>query len=285
MDTRVFFLGFPHIPETCTAFLSVCGMFIQDIYPPIYLCTSCRCSGNSAFVPRHLPRHKGCVFRVFHIFSETITWTPGLFFSGFLHIAVVFFPGFPHIPRRCTAFLPVCDIFIRDIFPANYLCTSRRCSRHFAFFPGQLPRHLGCFIQVFCTSKCPMLSHQKRAPDALSVWKTPKNPHATWRHHKDGPKMRMTTFGMDQTCQDFCFPDDHPTMLGWFKGMDIIICERGLLLEQGLLAQCEGFKCVAGKTDCCCCWLLFMQPDFVVTFIPKIIVSSISVSNIGAVPN
>ena len=119
-DTRVFFSGFPHIPETCTAFLSVCGMFIQDIYPPIYLCTSCRCSGNSAFVPRHLPGRQGCVFRVFRIFSETITWTPGLFFSGFPHIAVVFFAGFPHIPGICTAFLHVCDIFIQDIYPLNY---------------------------------------------------------------------------------------------------------------------------------------------------------------------
>ena len=104
-----FFSGFPHIPETCTAFLSVCGMFIQDIYPPIYLCTSCRCSGNSAFVPCHLPGHQGCVFRVFRIFSETITWTPGLFFLGF-----------PHIPWICTAFLHVCDIFIQDIYPLNY---------------------------------------------------------------------------------------------------------------------------------------------------------------------
>lgn len=32
-------------------------------------------------------------------------------------------------------------------------------------------------------------SHQKRAPDALSAQKMPKNPNATWRHNKDGPKM------------------------------------------------------------------------------------------------
>ena len=67
----------------------------------------------------------------------------------------LFFLGFPHIAGTCTAFLPVCGIFIRDIYPENYLCTSCRCSRHFAFFPGQLPGHLGCFIQVFCTSTCP----------------------------------------------------------------------------------------------------------------------------------
>ena len=110
-DTRVFFGGFPHIPGTCTAFLSVCGRFIQDIYPPIYLCTSCRCSGNSAFVPGHLPGHQGCVFRVFRIFSETITWTRGLFFSGFPHIVVVFlrvfctFPGYVLHFYMCVTYL------------------------------------------------------------------------------------------------------------------------------------------------------------------------------------
>ena len=135
-------------------------MFIQDIYPPIYLCTSCRCSGNSAFVPDHLPRHQGCVFRVFCNFSETITWTPELFF-----------PGFPHIVRTCAAFLPVCDIFIRDIFPENYLCTLCRCSGHFTFFLGQLPGHLGCFIQVFCTSTYPrdVQKTQKKQPGAQVI--------------------------------------------------------------------------------------------------------------------
>ena len=29
------------------------------------------------------------------------------------------------------------------------------------------------------------------------------------------------------------------------------------------MAQCTGFKCEAGKMDCCCCHLLFCQPDFV----------------------
>ncbi|CAA7267960.1 unnamed protein product [Cyclocybe aegerita] len=106
-------------------------------------------------------------------------------------------------------------------------------------------------------------SHQKWAMDALSARKMPKNPHATWTHHKDGPKMRTTCFGEHSTIQDFYYPDDHPTMLGWFKGMENIIRERSLWPQWGLNAQCEGFKCEPGKTDCCCRRLLFTQPDFI----------------------
>jgi hypothetical protein len=90
----------------------------------------------------------------------------------------------------------------------------------------------------------------------------PKNPHATWRHHKNGPRMRTTNFGSDNTPQDFYHMDDHPTMPGWFKGMEEIIKERGLWPATGLSAQCEGFKCEPGKKDCCCRRLLFTQPDF-----------------------
>ena len=106
-------------------------------------------------------------------------------------------------------------------------------------------------------------SHQKRAQDALSARKMPKGPHATWRHHKGGPRMRTMTFGEGETVQDFYYPDDHEMLPGWFKGMEQIIRERGLWPDCGLNAQCEGFKCMVGKTDCCCRRLLFTQPDFV----------------------
>jgi hypothetical protein len=62
--------------------------------------------------------------------------------------------------------------------------------------------------------------------------------------------------------QDFYFMGDHLTMPGWFKGMETIICECRLWPQNGLNMQCEGFKCEAGKTDCCCHRLLFTQPDF-----------------------
>ena len=68
----------------------------------------------------------------------------------------------------------------------------------------------------------------------------------------------------DGSAQDLYFPDDHPTMGGWFKGMEEIIRERGLWPASGSLnAQCPGFKCEAGRTDCCCRRLLFTQADFV----------------------
>jgi hypothetical protein len=63
--------------------------------------------------------------------------------------------------------------------------------------------------------------------------------------------------------QSFYFLDDHPSMLGWFKGMEQIIQERGLWLAEGLKAQCQNFRCPPGRTDCCCRQLLFSQPDFI----------------------
>jgi len=91
----------------------------------------------------------------------------------------------------------------------------------------------------------------------------PKNPSAGWTHHKDGPHMRPTILA-DGQVQDFYFPDDHTQYPGYFKGMEQIIRERGLWPPSGtLLAQCEGFKCEGGRTDCCCRRLLFSQPDFI----------------------
>jgi hypothetical protein len=74
--------------------------------------------------------------------------------------------------------------------------------------------------------------------------------------------MRSGVFGPNDTSQDFYFADDHPTMADWFKGMEIIIHERGLWPANGLRAQCEGFKCEKGWTNCCCRHVLFCEPDF-----------------------
>lgn len=99
-------------------------------------------------------------------------------------------------------------------------------------------------------------SHRKRAADALSARKMVKGPKLD-----TGPRMRNGTMPNGET-QSFYFEDDHPTMPGWFKGMELIIRERGLW-QDGLLAQCPGFKCEAGHADCCCRRILFCQPDFV----------------------
>jgi len=104
-------------------------------------------------------------------------------------------------------------------------------------------------------------SHQKHAADALSAQKMIKSPRETWTHEKDGPMMQDGKFA-DGMPQPLYFPENHLTMPGWFKGMEVIIKERGLWPATGLLAQCVGFKCEAGHTDCCCRRLLFTQPDF-----------------------
>ena len=83
-----------------------------------------------------------------------------------------------------------------------------------------------------------------------------------WTDKPGGPRMRSGMLPSDKP-QYFYFPEDHPTMPSWFKGMEIIIWERRLQPEDGLPAQCPDFKCLADHTDCCCWCLLFNQPDFV----------------------
>ena len=76
--------------------------------------------------------------------------------------------------------------------------------------------------------------------------------------------MRDGTLPTGET-QSFYFPPEHPSMPGWFKGMEVIIHERGLWPADGLpalAAQCLSFHCPPGKMDCCCRRLLFTQPDF-----------------------
>jgi hypothetical protein len=83
-----------------------------------------------------------------------------------------------------------------------------------------------------------------------------------WTHHAGGPRMRCGRLPNGDP-QSFYFPDDHPSMPGWFKGMEQIIKERGLWPAEGLNVQCANFHCPPGRTDCCCRRLLFSQPDFV----------------------
>ena len=93
---------------------------------------------------------------------------------------------------------------------------------------------------------------------------TPINtvPKKGWTHHPGGPRMRQGQLPNGDV-QSFYFPDDHPSMPGWFKGMEQIIQKRGLWPAEGLKAQCQNFHCPPGCTDCCCWRLLFSQPDFI----------------------
>jgi len=88
-----------------------------------------------------------------------------------------------------------------------------------------------------------------------------KVPRATWTHHKDGPKMWPGQL-VDGSPQEFYYLENHPTMPGWFKGMQGILEECGLWPDGGLPSQCHGFKCAAGRSNCCCWCLLFTQPNF-----------------------
>ncbi|PBK85860.1 hypothetical protein ARMGADRAFT_1036033 [Armillaria gallica] len=117
----------------------------------------------------------------------------------------------------------------------------------------------GTMTGLFLFDNAP--SHQKRAPDALSAQKMPKNPHPTWTHHPDGPRMRDGVLP-DGSRQCFYFPDDHPSTPGWFKGSAQILHERGLYPESGLRAACKN-ACSPDAETCCCRRVLFLQPDFV----------------------
>ena len=121
-------------------------------------------------------------------------------------------------------------------------------------------------------------SHQKRADNALSAQRMVKDacstfslvlnisffsaPKKGWVHHPGGERMHNRQLPSGNM-QPLYFADDHPSMPGWFKGMKAIIREWGLWPERRMLAaQCTEFHCPPGRTDCCCWWLLFTQPNF-----------------------
>lgn len=126
-------------------------------------------------------------------------------------------------------------------------------------------------------------THQKRADDALSASKMPKfmpKEGKNWGvktnvigadgkpvYGLDG-KLLKTTVRMadgkfaDGTPQEFYYPVGHPQE-SIFKGMSVILQERGFANAPKLLAQCAKFKCTKGATDCCCRRILYNQPDFV----------------------
>ncbi|KZP15579.1 hypothetical protein FIBSPDRAFT_750052 [Athelia psychrophila] len=127
-------------------------------------------------------------------------------------------------------------------------------------------------------------THQKRADGALSARRMPKNPSKSldtnWlvrvkvldaKGHiivnPDGTpvtkkvQMEDTQFA-DGSPQTLYFEPGHP-QAGLFKGMAVILQERGLVKESQLHFECDGFKCPPNSTTCCCRRALYTQPDFV----------------------
>jgi hypothetical protein len=127
-------------------------------------------------------------------------------------------------------------------------------------------------------------THMKCADDALSARKMSKGPTQA-RHPLFGvlrnvsgengrpvyapdgtllkEKVRMGDGRFaDGTPQSLYFPQDHPRP-GVFKGMAIILEERGFKGVQQIQAECPGFKCDKAVERCCCRRLLFNEPDFV----------------------
>ena len=126
-------------------------------------------------------------------------------------------------------------------------------------------------------------THLKRAPDALSahrmVLNTPK-PGKNWLvevpylddqgqqvYASDGTKLKKKVQMAPGTLpngepQSLYFPEDHHRA-GVFKGMGVILRERGFLKEAELKRECPSFKCSPGRVDCCARRFLYTQPDFV----------------------
>lgn len=153
-------------------------------------------------------------------------------------------------------------------------------------------------------------THTKRAEDALSARKMPKGTSKTgnWLLEtmvvdEDGEvqtvkaKMRSGYF-RDGTPQSFYFPDDHPTHSGIFKGMEVILTERGYIDVKKLRYECKGFKCKPQTAIEGCCsmsqilresnrvWRRFVRPRALrLFFYPSFTVSSTRLSNAGGMPS
>src|SRR6266481_4772076 len=113
----------------------------------------------------------------------------------------------------------------------------------------------GTAIAAFGFDNAP--GHQKRADDALSACHMPKNAKI-WNGKHGKCKMRPGKLPNGDS-QDFYFPEDHLTMPGWFKGMSLILAERGFNEDATPRAQCKGFKCADPKAACCCRRILFIS--------------------------
>ena len=89
----------------------------------------------------------------------------------------------------------------------------------------------------------------------------------------------------DGSPQPLYFPPDHPTHPGLFKGMAVILEERGYTGARKIRAECIGFKCPKDPDGeyghCCCRRILFNEPDFV--NVPSLLSSLCAKNNVPAI--
>lgn len=123
------------------------------------------------------------------------------------------------------------------------------------------------YTHVFIYDNAP--SHTKRPDDAISARRMPKKAVPEFPRsfiNSQGKKIQPPPMEPGRlpngTPQSFYYPSDHSAMPNWFKGMAKILQERDLGHIAEKLAQCPGFKCEGGRTDCCCRRALLSQPDF-----------------------
>ena len=124
-------------------------------------------------------------------------------------------------------------------------------------------------------------THLKRPENAPSARHMPKftpKPGNNWlvdvtRHDANGraikkadgtvekTKVRMANTKFNDQVQSLYFPEQHPRA-NVFKGMQVILQERGHHEIANKNAQCKDFKCPPGVRDCCCRRFLYTEPDF-----------------------
>ncbi|KAF8155272.1 hypothetical protein BJ912DRAFT_453668 [Pholiota molesta] len=124
-------------------------------------------------------------------------------------------------------------------------------------------------------------THTKRADDAQSALRMPKAPSETFGvdvndlsadghlQYLENGKVKKKKIPMADTVlpdgrtQSFYFPAGH-RLAGWFKGMELILQERGFQNASRMKAQCgkKFSDCLPGSTQCCCRRTLFNEPDF-----------------------
>jgi hypothetical protein len=120
-------------------------------------------------------------------------------------------------------------------------------------------------------------THMKWADGALSAHQMPKtckvwgvsapmrNTEGKQIHGPNGKvsmhKICIANGFFNGSPHEFYWPDGHQSA-GLFKGMAIILEERGFDVSR-LKAQCKNFNCTPGSTTCCCCCILYNQADFI----------------------